>query len=186
MAKIQKTIDDLGLESLIDELCDRRRGGASLRDLRDYYNDQVIEATLTAAGGSVLTDTDVVRRALTGGIDSAGTQIEVEHALSEMDIDIDTLESRLISHETLRKFLNQRGVSPETETEPVTETEVRETVDWATSREEAIIRRKLEQLADTGTVVFDDIEIETAIMVTCSATGATYRLEEFISRGGCK
>lgn len=186
MAKIQTTINNLGLESLIDELCERRRGGASLRDLRDYYNEQVIEATLTAAGGSVLTDTDVVRRALTGEIASAGTQIEIEHALSEMDIDVDTLESRLISHETLRKFLKQRDVTPDTETEPVTETDVRETVDWAKSREEAIIRRKLEQLADTGAIAFGDIEIETAIMITCSATGTTYRLDEFISRGGCE
>jgi hypothetical protein len=186
MAKIQTAVDALGLESVIETICERRRGGESLRDLRDYYNEQVIEATVTAAGGSVLTDTNVVRQALTGELDSAGRRIEIEHALSDMDIDIDTLKSRLISHETLRKYLTQRDVTPETESDAVTETNVKETIDWAKRREEAIIRRKLEQLADAGAIDFDEIELETTITVTCTDTGDTYRLDNFINRGGCE
>lgn len=185
MSKIQKTVEDLDLEPVIETLFDRRKSGTSLRSLRDYYNDQVIEATLANAGASVLTDPETVREAIRGEMESAGKQIEIKHKLTELEVDVEQLESRLVSHETLRKFLNDENIVPETETNTVTVDEVRDTVDWATSREEAIIKRKLEQLAQTDSIEFQDIDIDTAITVTCADTGVAYPLDEFIERGGC-
>jgi Arc/MetJ family transcription regulator len=169
----------------METLLERRASGASLRELRDYYNDEVIAATLEAADGSVLTDVETVRAALRGEIESAGDRIEIEHELGRMGVDVEELESRLVSHETLRQYLDERDVEPETEPDAVTVEEVRDTVAWATSREEAIIERKLEQLARTDILEFRDIDIDTAITVTCSDTGVAYPLEEFIERGGC-
>jgi len=186
MSKIRRTVEHLELGPVMETLVERRREGDSLRDLRDYYNEQVIERTLAKTGKSVLIDVAKVQAALRGDIESAGDRIEIEHQLAEKGIDIDGLASRLVSHETLRKYLNEQDIKPETVQDTVTVEDVRDTVDWATSREEAIIERKLEQLARADVVAFDDIAIDTAITVTCGDTGVAYPLDEFIERGGCR
>jgi len=185
MGKIESTIKELDLEPVISELIEQRKAGESLRALRDYYNLQVIDTVLGDAGGSILTDTDTVYQALTGNIDSAGDRIEVEHTLADMGVDVDSLKQRLISHETLRKYLKSKNIIPDEHTDSVTETSVRETVAWAKSREEAIIQRKLEQLRRADKISFDEIDIDTAVTITCSGSGESYPLSEFIDRGGC-
>jgi len=185
MSKIRKTVEALDLEPVIEALVERRERGASLRELRDYYNDRVIEAMLTEAGGSVLTDAETVRAAVRGKIESEGERIEIEHELSEMGVDIDALERRLVSHETVRQYLQDEDVAPETESSAVTVAEVHDTVEWAMAREEAIIKRKLDQLAQADMIAFEEVAIDTAVTVTCADTGTAYSLEEFIERGGC-
>jgi len=34
-------------------------------------------------------------------------------------------------------------------------------------------------------ISFDEIDIDTAVTITCSGSGESYPLSEFIDRGGC-
>lgn len=185
MSKIDNAVTELDLEDTIDELIQRREQGDSLRELEEYYNREVIAATLDRADSSILTNIDLIKQALRGDLESSGKRIDVEETLSDMGIDPDELRNRLVTYETLRKYLKDRDVEPEKNSDPITIDRAEDTIEWSVNREEAIVERVLEQLSAADLVSYDDVEIDTSITITCTDTGESYLLEDFIKRGGC-
>lgn len=90
----------------------RRRGkagdSASLRDLVDYFNREVLRSALTDAGEQPLEgELGNVYRLLTDGEVATGTKIRARKRLEREGVDFDAVEQRFVSHRTIGRHLEE-------------------------------------------------------------------------------
>ena len=186
--KVGRVIEESGLEDVDEELVARRSGesGASLRDLADYFNQEVVRSALERAGETPLDgEVENTYRLLTGDDVSNGMRIRVRKRLEGEDIDVEGIEEGFVSHPTMGKHLEQcldvertRGPGDRIGT-------ARERIFKMQNRAEAVTGNTLSGLASADALAVGDLAVNVDIQVMCEECGVYVGVAEFIERGGC-
>jgi hypothetical protein len=188
--KVGRVIEKFDLDSIDDELVARRRGesgkSASLRDLTDYFNQQVVRSALERAGEPPLDgEGENMYRLLTDDEVSRGMQIRVRKQLEREDVDIEAIEDGFVSHPTIGKHL-KTCLGVERTQDPVDRVQTaRERVFKIQNRAEAVIENTLSWLASAGLLASGDLSVSVDAQVVCEECGSYGEVGQFIERGGC-
>lgn len=183
--KICSAISKYALETLNDELRNRHSNGESLRNLATFVNQQILEAAMSRASISVISDPESLYKILTGDEVGMGRRAEIETTLHQAGVDVTEIKEDFVSHQTVKHHLNQE-LSVDTSRETfLTIKDAISRIDWSQSRNEAVIRNTLSQLEALDELETNEYTVSTSVRVSCEECGKTYYLHEFLDNGGC-
>ena len=190
-SKVARLISEYDLDGLGDELEVRWTGDGvertSLRDLADYFNEQLLERALIDAGMSAL-DSDVssTYRNLTDEDVSTGVRTDARTRLENNGIDVDDLESDFVSYQAIRSYLTEyrdaeyRRLSDEEKIEKDLQS-----IQRLMTRTLSVTEERIEKLAQTGRIDADSFEVLLDVQVLCGECGRQYSVSEFLDGRGC-
>jgi hypothetical protein len=184
--KIGRDCAKYDLPGLNENLCRRRADGASLRDLREFVNERVLERALADADVEVVGDPENIHRLLGDEEVSAGRQAELRSRLQRAGVDIESVEKDFVSHQTVRAHLKDCLDVDTSRRSSIDTDRATRNVNWAKSRSKAVIERTLDQLRNAGHLSTDDLDVTQTVRVTCTGCGETYRVADLLDRGGCE
>jgi hypothetical protein len=190
-SKVARLISEYDLDGLGDELEVRWTGDGvertSLRDLADYFNEQLLERALIDAGMSAL-DSDVssTYRNLTDEDVSTGVRTDARARLENNGIDIDNLESDFVSYQAIRSYLTEyrdaeyRRLSDDEKIEKDLQS-----IQRLMTRTLSVTEERIEKLAQTDRIDADSFEVLLDVQVLCGECGRQYSVSEFLDERGC-
>lgn len=188
--KVGRVIDEYDLAGVNRELRERRGGdggdAASLRDLTDYFNKEVLRSAIRHAGRAPLDgEVENVYRLLTADEISSGSRTRARKRLEGDGVDLEAVERGFVSHPTIGSHLrNCLGVSRPAES-PDRVATAEERIFKMQGRSEAVTLTTLERLADAGELVAGELTVLVDARVSCEDCGVHASVQEFIERGGC-
>lgn len=184
MCKVDRIVDKYGLSGLDQELERRHRRGASLRDLETVINTRVLEQALLESKVALIGDTESIYHVLQGD-DDPGRTAEIRSQFERAGPPLSDVESDFVSHQTVKRHLQHCAGVDTTRQTRITLDDAQQTVEWAQSRNLSVIENTLDRLQSAGFLDSEHLDVTQSVRVTCEHTGETFRLREFLRRGGC-
>lgn len=170
----------------LDEELRRRyeREDATLHELRDYINNRVTATTMAA--GEVLTEFEPgrVRAALDGETSLPAAERDDIRARAAGVVDIDALQRSYISHETVRKHLNEHLDVSTSRGGFETAAELEEALRSYREQYERGVAGALRRATERELLCGGEYDVYST-RVECTSCGQVYTLEELLHEGGC-
>jgi len=163
--KVERVIDEYSLSGTGDELEARWTNElserASLRDLADYLNQQILRAALNDAGVDVFDDeVETFYRQLTDDDVLRATKNELRRRFEEDGVLIDDIESDFVSHQSIYTYLTEIRDANLKEVEDSDQVaEVNDQVQRLRGRLEAVTRREFTTLSNTDRLTLGEFEV---------------------------
>lgn len=183
--KVRKVALAYQLVALDEEL--RRRyvdGNATLHELADYINDRITAVTLNQISNHPAVEPATVRAALDGEESLSPTKRDDIRAALAGQLHLDVLISSYVSHETVRRHLNEHlGVST-SRGGFETRDELRDVLQNYQTQYEDGVRGALERAGQDGLISGEDYHVFST-RIECQSCSETYRLDELFEAGGC-
>jgi hypothetical protein len=189
--KLGRVSDESGLDGLDADLVTAWTGdgeATSLRDLADEVNVRLVRAAMTAAADTPLDgEAANVYRLLTDDDVSSGIEVDARNRLDARGVDVDALESRFVSHQTVHTHLTDcLGVSKDATVAPATSTETEHRrVRTLQSRAEAVSHDAIKRLRDRGDLALTDFSTVVDVAVRCRECGRRHEFGALVDAGGC-
>ncbi|WP_082682194.1 rod-determining factor RdfA [Haloferax profundi] len=189
--KIERIATRYGLTDLGDDLVAAWLGDGreqqSLRELETHVNKRLVQAALEQAGAHVLDgEVDNFYRLLTSDEVTAGSRTEARNALREKGVDIDQLESDIISYQSVYNYLKQhRNVERErTDDESAVESGLN-TIRKLRSRLRTVTIDVIDRLIKSNEVDIGPYEVDVDIRITCTDCEKRMTPTALFSSGHC-
>ncbi len=188
--KVARLLDEYGLDALGTELerlwttdTDERR---SLRDLADYFNQQLLATAMDEAGIQTLDgESENVYRLLTATDVSDADRQRTRRQLEREGVDVDALLEDFVTYQAIRTYLREyRGAEYSQSTGDRTAIE-KQNVQQLRGRIAAVTEGKFEQLRDGEHVDLGDFRVLVDVAVVCEDCGVQYEASELLDRGAC-
>lgn len=188
--KVARLLEEYELEGLGAEL--ERRWTAdgdermSLRDLADYFNAEVLEASMADAGMQPLSgEADNVYHLLTGEDVTSADRTRTRRRLEREGVDVGALLSDFVTYQAIRTYLKRdRGAEHTTDDRDRTVVEA-ENIQRLRGRTVTVTEGKLDQLRRSDEIVLGNARVFVDVNVLCEDCGAQYEVDELLDRGGC-
>jgi len=189
MTKVARLLDTYNLDGLGDELerswtaDDDRR---SLRELADYFNQQLLEHRLDQVNEQVLDgESSNIYRLLTADEVSSAERTRVERQLERDGIDIDDLTSEFVTYQAIRTYLKEeRGAEYEPDRKDPVERE-KQNIEQLRGRTAAVTEDKLAQLRKNGDISLGGFSTLVDIRVVCEDCSTQRTISELLDSGSC-
>ncbi|WP_248518111.1 rod-determining factor RdfA [Salinarchaeum laminariae] len=190
--KVAAAADRRGLATLDEELRQLRKDqDASLRELAKYVDEQLLESALREAGVEIAADPGTVRSVVIGtpaeemSVDVAVRE-RIATALDRSDVDVGSLEREFVSHETVRRHLNDHlGVdTARSRADPSVE-ETREMIASIIERDRSVVEQSLGSLRRADRLDSGPLEASLTVRVTCPDCEETYAVDELLDEASC-
>jgi len=189
--KVARLIEEHDLNGMGRELEHRWLGEGdereSLRDLADVFNRHYLRQVLERAGRSPLEgEVANLYRLLTDGDVSSGERTRARRELENDGVDVDELTRNFVSHQAIHTYLRKyREVSGPKEDDEEKVSKDADTIRKMRNRLEAVTRRTLQNLVNTGRISLSSFTVFVEVRVTCSECNTTYSVDELLSNGSC-
>nr|WP_248898156.1 rod-determining factor RdfA [Haloplanus sp. XH21] len=159
----------------------------SLRDLADFFNKQLLESAMTAAGISTVNgEVSNLYRLLTADDVSSGMRTEARTRLEREGVDIEQLERDFVSYQAIRSYLTEyRDASYEQPSDSEQVESVLDSIRRLQSRLRSLTEGSLDRLRSTGRITLGEFRLFIDIDVLCEDCGAQYGVIDLLERGGC-
>ena len=179
-----------GLDATLHERWTAAEDRSGVRGLADDVNTCVIRSLLRAEGEETLEgEAENYYRLQTDDDVSPGVRAEARGRLRDKGVDVEALEGRFVSHQTVYRHLtNCLGVRydlPPTDAE----TAVREgiaTIRALQRRTEAVTASTFERLDRAGHVDVGELDVLVDVLVSCRACGERFPLSESVAGRACR
>ena len=190
-SKVARLISEYDLDGLGDELEVRWTGDGvertSLRDLADYFNEQLLERVLIDAGMSAL-DSDVssTYRNLTDEDVSTGIRTDARTRLENNGVDVDSLESDFVSYQAIRSYLTEyRDAEYRRLSDDEKVKKDLQSIQRLMTRTLSVTEERIEKLVQTDRIDAGSFEVLLDVQVLCGECGQQYSVSEFLDERGC-
>jgi len=188
--KVARLIDDYGLDGLGDELeefwtaeGDERK---SLRDLADYVNLRLLEASMSTAGMQpVQGEAENIYEILAGEEASDADRIRVRRRLEREGIDVDSLTQDFLTYQAVRTYLTQDRNVEYDETTDSQKENGKSTVQRLRGRTSTVTASRIEHLRNTDELELGEFQVMVDVQVLCEDCGKRYEFGELLENGGC-
>lgn len=187
--KVGRIVEQYELADINDELATRWRGddgeSLSLRSLERLFNEAVLAAALQDADVEMIRgEVENLYHLLTDDTVSSGDRTQVENRLERDGVDVETVRSNFVSHQSIHTHLRD-CLSVEKDSTPKDPIKsARDTVYAMENRTGKVAQNHLQRLAD-GEIAIADYDIFTEVTVSCSACGRHHEFGELLANGGC-
>ncbi|MFB6121908.1 MAG: rod-determining factor RdfA [Haloferacaceae archaeon] len=188
--KVARLLDEYGRDALGAELerlwtadTDERR---SLRDLADYFNEELLATAMSEAGLQTLDgESENVYRLLTADDVSDADRQRTRRQLEREGVDVDALLDDFVTYQAIRTYLKEhRGAEYSRSDEDRTAVE-KTNIQRLRGRITAVTEGKFEQLRDGGHLSLGDFRVLVDVAVVCEDCGTQYEASELLDRGAC-
>lgn len=193
MSKVARLIDDWDLDGVDEKLEAYWLGTGdqeySLRDLADWFNQQVLAAAIEEHGGSYVDgEIENTYRLLTSDETSSGVRVEVETRLEQRGIDVEELRRSFVSHQSMHTYLTEyRGVSKPSTTSDKTQIEkTNEAIQRLVTRTEAVVRNNIDNLRNTDRISVGKFNVFVDVQIFCQECNTQFGVDDLITQGGCE
>ena len=191
-SKVSQLIEKYGLSNISEQLVDywtrKDNEQLSLRELADYFNKELLRATMESAEMSTL-DGEIANtyRLLTANDVSTGVRTQAETTLERSGIDPDQLRQDFVSHQAIHTYLTKyRDVQHQSEiSEQDNLTNTENTIQRLKSRLVAVAEKRLQSLHNAGTITLGTISVLVDIRVVCEDCGAHTDVPTLLRERGC-
>jgi hypothetical protein len=190
-SKVVRLLQRYELVGLGDELVeywtDETTERKSLRELADYFNQELLARVLRDASVDTLAgEQENLYRLLTDEGVSSGAAVQATNRLEQHGIDVDRLTTDFVSRQAIHTYLtNYRDVSYSSNDDDPVETETTN-VRRLRRRMTTIIESKIERLRNTDRITLGAFNVLIDVRVLCEDCGAQYQVTELFDRGGCE
>lgn len=187
--KVGRLIEAYDLSGMGERLERRWTGDgteqASLRELADEFNRELLTAALDDAGRNpVAQDLATTYEVLTGDDVSEGARTQKRLELSRNGVDVEGLLGDFVSHQAVHTYLTKyRGVERDASRDQ--RQQDIETLRRLQARAESVTADAVERSANTGRIDVGNAEVLVNVRVFCQDCGADYDAVELLERGGC-
>jgi hypothetical protein len=192
-SKIERVVDEYDLSGLGDELVSRWLGEdgyerESLRDLADRVNNRLIHAAVDDSFTLLDGEAENIRRLLIDDDDvTAGARTEARQSLKHKGVDIDHLESSLISYQSVYNYLKRnRNVSRESQETTDDPASTLEPIQKLKNRLRVIMGNKIERWTRKNVVADGVYDVDVAVWITCQHCGERWSPTAFLDESGCQ
>lgn len=187
--KVARLIAEYGLDGIGAELERHWTSDGddrmSLRDLDDYFNQQLLETAMTDAGMNPLAGEVENTYRLLQGDGSSGDQSRTRRQLEREGIETDTLQRDFVSYQAIRTYLkDHREVTQSPDDRDRIDVESNH-IQRLRGRTATVTTGKLEQLENGAHLDLGEFRVLVEINVICEDCGSKYTVEELLERGGC-
>lgn len=177
-----------GLAAELEALWTRDEDQFSIRELADYFNETVLRETLHDAGiDTFQTEVETMYCVISDDESDIGERIEVEERLAQADIDVDTLVSDFVSHQTVYNYLTRtREVEYERNVDP--EDRLRrsnESVQKLKNRLTSMTESNVSSLKRGELVTLGEFDVVSEVHIYCQECGGRFTVSELIDNRGC-
>jgi hypothetical protein len=182
--KVARVTDAYGVAGVDVELRRRHADGATLHELAAYVDERLAAATLRAAGVDLDADPGTVAAALRG---DQGVPAETRENVGEMaagTFDADRLRTDFVSHETVRRHLNEHLDVSTSRGGIESEADLQEALDAYQRQYRESVSSALARAGERGLIDGGDFRVFST-QLECGNCGRTYRLRELLTAGGC-
>lgn len=184
--KVGRITEQYDLDGLDGDLRHERRDGqTSLRELATLVNARILKSTIDQTDADIAGDPESILTALEDDAVDLERRKSVRDQLAYTGIDIDELESSFVSHQTVKKHLNSCMDVDTSRSGIETIAEGTDVIEWAQTRNEEIIQRTINRLQRIGELPEGDLRLSRTVTLTCEECDSSYRLQEYLERGGC-
>lgn len=159
----------------------------SLRDLSDYFNQEVLRAALEQTGQQPSEwEVETTYRILTDDDISPSERMERKRNLQRQGVQVDEIVEDFVSHQTVHTYLTEhRNVTrPDEERRDRTATAKR-AVNRIQSRTAAVVESNVERLQSAGELDVGDVDTLVSVEVYCNDCGVSKPFGELLKDGGC-
>jgi hypothetical protein len=183
--KVQRVAEAYRLSGVDEELQRRyETGDATLHELAEYVNDRITAVTLDAVNEPIDSEPATVRAALNGEEGIPATRRDDMRATLAGRIDVEVLLDSYVSHETVRRHLNEHLDVSTSRGGFDTFEEFEDALDAYQEQYENGIRSALERAAKKGLIQGESYRVFST-RVECQQCSETYRLQELLEDRGC-
>lgn len=183
--KVARVTQAYQLSGIDDELRRRYRDeNATLHELADYFNDRITAVAVDVIENPPETEPGTVRAALEGKDSIPATKRDDIRADLAGQLDIDMLTNNYVSHETIRKHLNDHLDISTSKGGFETFDELKEQLESYQEQYENGVRSALKRGSKKGLIEGGDFRIFST-RVECENCSETYRLQELVQKRGC-
>lgn len=177
------------LDATLRERWTASENRSSLRDLAHYVNKRVLGSMLGGEHrGTLEGEAENYYRLLTDDDASQGMRIEARNRLQDEGVDVEALESRFVSHQTVYRHLTDcLGVTRE-ERSADSPAAVRDgigTIRALQRRTEAVASSTLERLERAGHFNVEEVDVLVDVRISCRACGGQLTLSESLAGNAC-
>jgi len=190
-SKVERLLDEYGLEGLGDELVeswtadgDERK---SLRQLATEFNVALVDARLESKGVTHFdTDGSAIYEALADD-DSERDRSTIETRLERAGINVDELERDFVTYQAIRSYVKDvRDAEYETATDEEHIEKQKNTIQRLVSRATSVTEEKLTRLRDTGRITLGDFRLIVDFQVYCRDCESQKTVSALLSDRGCE
>lgn len=189
-SKVARILETYEMEEMGEELEKAWKGEKderkSLRELAEEFNKRIIEMRLREAGQDPLPgEIDTIYRAVKTEDVSSGLQREVRGRLERYGIQVESLESELVSYQAIRTYLtNVRGAKYTQEKHDTIESSISK-IHRLKGRLRAVTEKQLDTMSQKENISIGNSRVLVQVQVYCENCGRQYDVEELLNRGGC-
>ncbi|CCC40567.1 rod-determining factor RdfA [Haloquadratum walsbyi] len=191
-SKIERIADEYDLSGLGDELVFRWLGEngyerESLRDLADRVNNRLIHAAVDDSLTLLDGEAENIRRLLTDDDVTMGERTETRQNLKHKGIDINHLESSLISYQSVYNYFKRdRNISRKSQETTQDPTSSLEPIQKLANRLRAIVTNNIDQWTRKNVVTDGSYDVDVAVWITCQDCGERWSPAAFLDESGCQ
>lgn len=190
--KVGDVATECELTDLDDTLRERwtaAENSTSLRDLAHYVNERVLASMLSEGHrGTLAGEVENYYRLLTDDDASRGMRIEATNRLGDRGVDVEELETRFVSHQTVYRHLTDCLDVTREERATDSATAVRDgigTIRALQRRTEVVASSTLERLERAGHFHIEEINVLVDVRISCRACGGRLELSESLVGQTC-
>lgn len=185
-SKVARVIEAYDLDEIGDEL-ERKwlatdDNGKSLRELADYFNRTVLETAIERSELNTLyADVDRIYEQLTDDDVSGGVRTRVERRLERNGIDIESVTSDFVTHQTIHTYLRKyREVEQPDPTPEQRRESAIERIQKLQDRSAAVTQDAIEGLQRADLVPDGDVDVVVDVQVIYTDSGEQFDVFELI------
>lgn len=187
---VAETFDLFDLDATLRDRWTAGQDRSGVRELADHVNVSLLRSVLrTEREGALEGEAENYYRLLTDEDVSRGMRTEARSRLRDRGIDVEALEERFVSHQTVYRHLTGcLGVTRDTGSSD-TETAVRDglgTIRALQRRTEMVATSTFERFVRTGHVDIGELDVLVDVIVTCRACGEQFPLSESVAGQSCR
>ncbi|RBI59662.1 hypothetical protein DMJ13_21225 [halophilic archaeon] len=187
--KVGTLIREYNLDDTNDELANRWTGRLgepeSVRSLADWFNRQLLREEMRSGNLELIEGrVENLYNLLTDDAALEAVRIQARSVLSEGGVDIEQLEEKFVSHQSIYRHLrNCLEVEKEINTLSIEKEQNR--VNSLQNRAEAVITDSVSRLRDESKLSLDNFEVLVNFRVTCESCGTLHDASTLLAEGGC-
>lgn len=188
--KVGELIEEYNLTNINDDLVTRwtgRRGEEeSVRTLAHHFNCQLLRSEMRAVNMELVEGrVENLHELLTDDDRLDAVQMEARSTLDGAGIDVDRLEDRFLSHQTMYRHL-KNCLDAEKQRNILTVDKERDRIHSVQNRAEVIVDDSVSRLRNGDKLDLDEFEVLINFRVTCENCGALHDVTNLIDAGGCE
>lgn len=188
-SKVGRLIEEYDLQELgaeLERLWTADEDRRSLRDLAEYFNQQLLKQALKAAAVQPLDgEVENTYRLLTDDEVSSAEATRIKRRLERDGVDVESLLDDFVTYQAIRSYLKDHRDAEytPTETDPLKREETN--LQKLRGRMVSVTEGKVEQLRESGELTLGEFRTLADIQVICEDCNTQFDILELLDQGGC-